>query len=478
MLYQINTRVGLKENWGRKATLKDVPDEDLDRQAGMGFEWIYLLSVWQTGEAGLKASRTIPQWVKGFKEQLPDLEEDDICGSGFAITGYELDRSLGELWELLQFKERLNKRGMKLMLDFVPNHTAMDHPWVKDHPEYYISGTERDLESNPHNFTRLEDMPGRPVFAYGRDPYFTGWADTLQLNYGDPGLREAMLAELVKVSAFCDGLRVDMAMLITPEIFRQTWGIDIAPFWPDAIAMVKRIKPGFCFLAEVYWDMEWELQQQGFDYTYDKRLYDRLIDMETRPVKDHLRADMDFQRKLCRFLENHDEKRIASVLEPDIHKAAALITYLSPGLRFFHQGQIQGWKNRLSVHLCRRNMEADDPMISSYYSRLLSILKEEITGAEDWKLMEVFDKAGTNVPDPPIIAFQWRSKKSILVAAINYSPGIAGGRLKIPGFTGEPQILLEDDRSQTVPGSDSNIENDQIGLVLPPWGFRIIKLLQ
>src|SRR5262249_7168221 len=94
-------------------------------------------------------------------------------------------------------------------------------------------------------------------------------------------------------------------------------------------------------MAEVYWDLEWTLQQQGFDYCYDKRLNDRLKAGGVRPIHDHLLAGIDYQDKLARFLENHDEPRAAAEFSWPQHAAAAVITYLSPGLRFFHQGQFE-----------------------------------------------------------------------------------------------------------------------------------------
>ena len=106
-------------------------------------------------------------------------------------------------------------------------------------------------------------------------------------------------------------------------------------------------------MAEVYWDMEWTLQQQGFDYAYDKRLYDRLREWYARPVREHLYAGLDYQDKLARFLENHDEPRAAAMFSPEVHRAVAVITFLSPGLRFFHQGQFEGRMKRVSPHLCR-----------------------------------------------------------------------------------------------------------------------------
>src|SRR5262249_46661321 len=161
----------------------------------------------------------------------------------------------------------------------------------------------------------------------------------LQLNYGNPATQLAMIGELARISGQCDGVRCDMAMLVLPEVFARTWGIRPQPFWQKAIERVRGQVKDFSFMAEVYWDLEWTLQQQGFDYTYDKRLYDRLRDHHARPVREHLHAGLDYQDKMARFLENHDEPRAAATFPHPIHEAAAVITFLSPGLRFFHQGE-------------------------------------------------------------------------------------------------------------------------------------------
>ena len=145
-LYQINTRVWLTElsrALGRRATLDDLPDAELDRAAGMGFDWIWLLSVWSTGAAGQRVSRANREWRREFEETLSDLREEDVAGSGFAITGYTVHPDLGGDAALARLRERLRARGLRLMLDFVPNHTGLDHPWVADHPEYYVAGQKR-----------------------------------------------------------------------------------------------------------------------------------------------------------------------------------------------------------------------------------------------------------------------------------------------------------------------------------------------
>ena len=191
-LYQINTRVWLNRlsrEAGKRVTLADIDDATLDGFAEQGFDWIWLLSVWQIGAAGRAVSRSNPQWRAEFQTVLPDLTEEDICGSGFAITAYTVSEALGGEAALAQFREKLARRDIKLLLDFVPNHTAPDHPWVKTHPDYYVEGSEEALAGAPQNYLRVETDRGPKILAYGRDPNFPGWPDTLQLNYANPELQ-------------------------------------------------------------------------------------------------------------------------------------------------------------------------------------------------------------------------------------------------------------------------------------------------
>jgi glycosidase len=209
-LYQVNTRIWLTElsrKFNRRVLLDDIPDAELDRIAEIGFDWVWLLSVWQTGLLAQKISRENPEWRKDFQATLPDLGEEDIAGSGFAIRNYAVHEDLGGAPALLRLRERLQQRGIKLLLDFVPNHMAPDHPWVEEHPEYFVHGSESDLARAPRNYCRMQNKAGSLIFAYGRDPYFDGWPDTLQLNYGNPALQEAMIGELMKIADQCDGVR-------------------------------------------------------------------------------------------------------------------------------------------------------------------------------------------------------------------------------------------------------------------------------
>ena len=241
-LYEVNTRVwltSLSKTLGRPAQLDDIPDVELDRFAKMGFAWIWFLSVWQTGPAAQAISRANAEWRRGFEDTLPDLKDEDIGGSGFAIQNYVVHRDMGGDAALARLRRRLQERGLKLMLDFVPNHMAPDHPWVEDHPEYFVAGTEDLLAREPQNYVRVKRKKGDLIMAHGRDPYFSGWPDTLQLDYGNPRLQEAMINELRRIAGQCDGVRCDMAMLVLPDVFERTWGRRPELFWPRATETVR-----------------------------------------------------------------------------------------------------------------------------------------------------------------------------------------------------------------------------------------------
>lgn len=481
-LYQINTRVWLTELAGtldRPATLDDISDSELDCIAAMGFDWVWLLSVWQTGPAAQKISRTHAEWRKDFEATLPDLREDDIGGSGFAIQDYTVHRDLGGAAALARLRQRLRQRGLKLMLDFVPNHMAPDHAWVDQHSDYFVHGTEDDLQRAPQNYCRAQTGNGPLVLAYGRDPYFSGWPDTLQLNYGNPALQKAMIAELTRIAAQCDGVRCDMAMLILPEIFERTWNIQAESFWPKAISRVRAKSPDFTFMAEVYWDLEWTMQQQGFDYAYDKRLYDRLREGHARPVREHFHAGLDYQNRLARFLENHDEPRAAAVFAPKAHQAAAVITFLSPGLRFFHQGQFDGREKRISPHLVRGPKETPHRELKRFYDQLLAALRNPALRNGDWQMLECRAAWEGNWTADCFVAFAWtQGAAERFLIAVNYAANQSQCYVRLSGDDLEGrQWHLEDLLSDTRYERDgSDLKSRGLYLDLEPWQYHVFRL--
>lgn len=481
-LYEINTRVWLgrlSREAGRPVTLADVDDAILDDLARRGFDWIWLLSVWQRGVASRSVSRSHAAWQAEFRAALPDLTTEDICGSGFAISAYGVDEALGGPAALAGFRARLAARGVRLMLDFVANHTALDHPWVRTRADFYRQGSEDDLATAPQNYCRVETHQGARVLAHGRDPNFPGWPDTLQLDYANPALQAAQRTELATIAGQCDGVRCDMAMLLLPDVFRRTWGVAAAPFWPEAIAGVRDAHRGFTFLAEAYWDLEWELQQQGFDYCYDKRLYDRLRHSDAGAVRAHLGAGLDYQDRLARFLENHDEPRAAAVFPWPRHQAAAIVTAFAPGLRFFHQGQFEGARVRIPMHLCRGPVEAANADSVAFYDRLLVVLSNDGFRDGAWSLIPPQPAWDTNPTEQDFIAYAWQAPAGGRhVVVVNCSDHQAQCHLRLPfaGLAGRQFRLVDVMGTELYDRDGAGLVEPGLFIDLGAWRYNVFRL--
>jgi hypothetical protein len=483
-LLEINTRPWLRRlssDPARPVTLTEVDDAVLDGFQRAGFDWIWLLSVWEIGPLSRAVSReAFSPWHAECERALPDLTDADIAGSGFAIASYKVNAVLGGAEALAGFRAKLARRGIKLMLDFVPNHTGLDSPWVKSEPDFYVQGSEADLAASQQNYWRAETGRGPRILAHGRDPNYPGWTDTLQLNYANPVLQAAQSENLAAIAEMCDGVRCDMAMLLLPEVFHRTWGLTPEPFWPRAIAAVREAHPGFTFMAEVYWDLEWTLQQQGFDYCYDKRLHDRLVKAVVPDIRAHFFAGLDYQDRLARFLENHDEARAAATFPWPKHQAAAIVTFLSPGLRFFQEGESTGAKVRLPTHLCRGPVERENPEIAAFYDRLLGLLKREAAFRDGaWSQLDPQAAWAGNPTADGFIAFAWTNPAGgNYLVVVNYTDhqGQCLLRLPFPNLSGT-RFRLTDEMGSEVYVRDGDVLTDPgLFIDLGPWRYNVFRL--
>lgn len=490
-LFQCNTRIYLYElgrRLGRPATLRDIPDSLLDELGEGPYQWVWLLGVWQTGPKSRDVSVRDPRFFRSLAAELPDLREEDISGSPFAVQEYRVRPAWGGDDALAALRQRMASRGLRLMLDFVVNHVGLDHPWVETHPEYFVHGTPDDLAREPQNYTRVTSRDQELILAHGRDPYFDGWPDTLQLDFFHEGLRRAMRESLASIAERCDGVRCDMAMLVQPDVFERTWGertrpadgspASTGPFWPEAIARTRLGHPDFTFMAEVYWDREWELQHEGFDFTYDKRLYDRLRTGTGHVVREHLLADLDYQAHSVRFLENHDEPRAAAVFSPDVERAAAVIAYGVPGMRFVHQGQVEGRKAHVSMHLGRGPDEPVDPAMIEFYGQLLACLKRPELHEGDWRLWVCRPAWNGNASFQHFIVMSWKLADRCLWIAVNYAPeqgqchvpldleDLGGGTFVFDDLLGDARYVRE----------GNGLRHPGLYLDMPAWGYHLFEM--
>ena len=424
VIYEINTWVwlgDLSRKYQRPMDLSTVPEQEWDAIASHGFDAVWFMGVWERSPAGIGIAMQNQGLIDDFRRALPDFSPEDIVGSPYCVRSYVVDEHLGGPKGLAAARSILRERGLRLILDYVPNHVAPDHPWVFEHPGYFIRGDKRDLEREPASFFEA----GGNVFACGRDPYFPAWPDVLQLNAFDHGLRQSVIETVESIADQCDGIRCDMAMLMLNNIFERTWGAragekPVNDYWTTVIPAVKGRHQEFKFIAEAYWDLEWELQQQGFDYCYDKSLYDRMEHGDAESVRLHLLADSSYQERMVRFIENHDEPRAAATFPFGKGRAAAVAILTLTGAKLLHEGQFEGMKVRLPVFLGRRPAEPVDHDLAAFYGRLLKELNHDVFRNGQWRLCEL-----SGWPDNQswrnILAWCWVKDEERYLIVINFS---------------------------------------------------------
>ncbi len=419
----------------RPVTLADVPAEVWDDVARPGIDAVWLMGVWERSPMGAAIARAHPAMRAAHEATLPDLVDADVVGSAYCIRDYVVDPALGGEAGLALARSELAARGVRLVLDLVPNHVAPDHRWVVEHPEYFIGGTAEDLARDPEYFLGLGDR----VFARGRDPYFPAWPEVLQLDASHPGLRAAMTAVIAGLASRCDGIRCDMAMLVLDDVFWRTWGERATGgpspdggrgFWPTVLAPVRAAHPDFAVWAEAYWDLEAALVDQGFDACYDKRLADRLVHgAPPAEVVAHLRADPAWQQRCIRFVENHDELRAAAVLDPAAHRAALVAVLTLPGIALVHEGGPEGRRVRVPVTLGRRPNEPIDAELRAFVDRVLGLLHGGLRRGA-WSLLEVRSPHGDGVS--PVVAWAWEDEQRCHLVAVNLSDAPTTAAVTVP----------------------------------------------
>lgn len=480
VIYEINTWIWLRElsiKHKKKINLGNIPAKEFDELAREKYDAIWLMGVWKRSPAGLDIAKKHEVIMRELHEALPDLKDEDIAGSAYCIKDYQVDPAIGGDKGLTKFRKELAARGMSLLLDFVPNHVAPDHPWTRSNPDYFIKGSEEEFSTRPDDFIRV----GKNIYAKGKDPFYPPWPDVLQLNLFDEGLRAELLQTLIKIAGQCDGIRCDMAMLVMNDIFRKNWNdkagkIPRVDFWKHVIPAVKKHNPQFIFIAESYWDTELELISQGFDFCYDKRYYDHLKEGAS-PSLDHLIAHHSMQPHLLRFLENHDEARAAGLFDVNRNKALAVASLTLPGAVLVHEGQLEGRTVKVPVFLSRRKEEPQNHELKKFYLQLLKVLRFDAIRKGKWSLCELSGWSD-NMSCLNLLAWEWVSDHENLMVVVNLSDHPAQAHVK-PGYAYRPgttyqlfdvtsgELYRRDGEEMTQPG---------LYVVLQGWGMHVFSI--
>ncbi len=485
LLYEINTRCWLAElsrKNNRPITLDNIPESEFVEWQRLGFTHIWLMGVWTTGPLA-RAVALKAHSRNEYSEVLPDLREDDVGCSPYAVADYAISPIIGGELALKEFRRKLRGYRLKLILDFVPNHLGLDHVWTKERPELFVQSQGESAE------TFLEETNLGPRWlAHGKDPYFPSWADTVQLDYRRADTRAAMTEILQSIADRCDGVRCDMAMLLLNDIFAKTWKdfpvtnhqspITDHEFWSAAISTVKKRQPDFLFLAEAYWGLEGRLQALGFDYTYDKVLCDHLIARDNAAVQRHLlETPAEVLARGAHFLENHDEKRIASILSPSEQKTAALLVLSFPGMRFLHEGQLTGARLKVPVQLLRRAPEQTDSEIRQTYEQLLTALQTSAVGNGRGELLRPREAWSGNPTAQNITLVQWqKDQPEFDLVAINLAthPSQCYSPLNIPDASARSWSVKDRLSEQQFVRDSADMKGNGLFLDLPAHAAQLL----
>ena len=431
-LYEINTWAWLEKLSalaGHLVKLADVPDTEWEALAQLGFNAIWLMGVWRRSAESRRIALADPASVPQYDRALPGWKPEDVVGSPYAVADYVPDPRIGTWDELDTVREKLRARGMALFVDFVGNHTALDHPWTREHPEFYVQGTQNDFDKDPSLFYRTETPSGRLFLALAKDPYFPPWKDAAQLNHFSPAMRDAQIATLRMIATHCDGVRCDMAMLHLNDIFGKNWSHYLKELPPakEFWAEVREAVPGLILLAEAYWGTEPRLIDLGFSFAYDKGFYDAVRDIRVPDVRTRLAEKIEYQSHLVRFLENHDEARCATVFGKERLPSVGTLMGTLPGMRFYDQGELDGYKVHLPITLRIAADELPDAFVASIFAKILRVSAEEVFHKGKWNLLTV--TAEGDAPPDGLIVYEWRWKNFWKVIAANLGGHVSQGRV-------------------------------------------------
>ena len=475
ILYEISTRPWLFElskKYQRSITkLRDIPLEEFDYLKENGIDMVWMMGVWKLGNYGIEFDRRQDY----YSSVLPGWTKDDVIGSPYAVVEYTCNPELGTDEDLAWLRSVLNSKGLKLMLDFVPNHSAIDAPTAAN-KKLYIRAPEG--KKDPNKYTDDGIAFGR----YNRQAW--PWKDVIQWNYWEPETREIMKGNLLKVLSLSDGVRCDVASLVLNDDFENTWKEELdywkypkpkMEFWEWAFKEVKQKYPNAILLAEVYGEREIEaLFKNGFTYTYDKELLNKLMGT-SKEVKDYIHfKKTEYLSHSAHYIENHDENRIIYNLKGNVEKAKAAGTIAATlgGMIFMHHGQWSGLRNKVEVHLRRGADEKENAGVKKYYKRLMQILQDPaFTGSGYYY---VYNVSGDKKDE--FIAYIREEGDSHYLVVVNYSDKEGCSNVPIHNFegTGERSIHEVIDDVEYIRNAE-HVRSGGLIVCLYPWQSQIFK---
>jgi hypothetical protein len=438
---RVDARVWLREEAQEAARPVDLGTL-LPSRSGLlleeGFGWLWLGGIWDPGETGRWIARRSALLIERLREDLSDLETSDIDGPALPPRAHRVRDDLGGDQGLDMLRKDLLARGIRLLVDFVPDCIAPDHPWVKEHPEFIL----RPATGPCPEESATPSLPAVPAAA-------------LALRH--PGAREAVMAELDRVARRVDGIHI--AGRPTP---------DLGEFLSGALERLRAEHPRLLVVGEG--------SIPRVDVETDGSFRDRVLAMDSGAVAEAVKEGA--RRPRARFLEDPGGPRAAERLPRLRHEAAAVLAYLSASLAVFMDGEIEGRKRPWNPYLTRRVPELPDGEIRSFYGRLLDVLARPAARSpcrvlplsraweenETWRQVIVFARGEAGMP--------------LILVAVNFGPADAQCYASVEGLLGESGgWLLQDLFSTQVYTRDrGDLAQRGLYLALAPWDYNVFEV--
>ncbi|KAK8881185.1 hypothetical protein M9Y10_003916 [Tritrichomonas musculus] len=472
--YEISTRPYLfllSQKLKKQCKIRDIPAEEFDDWKNKGFNYVWFMGIWEVGPNSISIAKKHEGCIQGYNENLPGWTNDDIIGSPYCIVQYHVNSDIGTVDDIKWVREELKKREMKLIVDFVPNHTAFEAPEIEEHRNFYV-WTRTPLQDT--------DRYAPNGIAYGKELESSSWTDCAQQNYFDLEFRQHQIKILKFIASIADGVRCDMSHCVLNDVFEQCWKNELqalgyerpsTEFWEDATKAVKADYPNFIFLAESYHNNEGKLIQCGFDYAYDKIPYDQLVYNNVGEFTQQIwNRSREYKSHGCFFTENHDEKRAVAVFGTyqRANAAAALLLTL-PGMRFFNMNQWEGPRNKIDTHLRRALPEEPIPECIHFYDKLFEILKLDCMRKGEFVQYNI-DGSGTI----PVWTYTYNNEH--IIVTVNFSDNCSGGFIKLNNLPNQEKVdFIEMFSGKIFTYNLSEIKEKGFFVLLDPYQAQIFK---
>ncbi len=406
-IYEVNVR-----QYTREGTFNSFA-KHLDRIRAMGVETLWFMPI----------------------NPISHKDRKGTLGSYYAVADYTaVNPEFGTFNDFKQLVLAAHARGMHVLLDWVPNHTGADNRWLTEHPDFY-----------------KKDSTGKAAVPFD-------WTDTRQLDYGNPVLRDSMIAAMKYwiTQTDIDGFRCDVA-----------WNVP-GDFWKDCIKKLKQQKSPFFMLAEG--DKPY-LTESGFDAVYPWDLFHEMVSIakgeSPASILDSALTyyDTAYHRGTLElyFTSNHDENSWNgadfSTFPLAAHAPFAVLTQTLPwGIPLIYGGQEEPVLRAISFFE-KDTMSFRNYARAGFYETLLSLRRRNAALDADAK----FTKLG-NPADPHVYAFMRTKGSKRVLVVLNFS-ATAQSITLLPSIWGKVRDVFAGKKTMV----------DQQAVALEPWGYKIYE---